>query len=231
MVPTPVKQRRELYIMMYVIVFECGKGRGRILKMKRLLIPVCVLMTAVVFASGCSFISQDRSQRSGPETTKEEIEEVTSNYVTDYNLKVNEAKYDVYGIWTIRKRRDRDKGTYLEIYTNQKSEKITEYSFEVYDTDEEARAAYEEWYKASKHKDSYGENEEPNWFKGEMPYVSDATIQALFYVEGNVIIIAELSCYNEWNGKSYDYTYREKYVLDYASEMKDYINGMVILTK
>ena len=199
--------------------------------MKRLLVPVCVLMTAVVFASGCSFISQNLSQRSGPETEKEEIEEVTSNCVTDYNLEVNEAKFGVNGIWTIRKRRDRDKGTYLEINTNHKSGNTTEYSFEVYDTEEEARAAYEEWYKASKHKDSYGENEEPDWFKGEMPYVSDATIDALFYVEGNVIIIAELSVYNEWNGNRYDYHYREKYVLDNASDMKDYIIGMVIQTK
>ena len=148
-------------------------------------------------------------------------------YVTDYPLDINERSREVNGIWTITKRRDEKKGTYLYIRTIQNSGNETEYSYEVYDTEEQARAAFEEWYKASKRKDSYGENEDPNRFKGEMPYVDDATIQAMFCLEGNVIIIAELSFYSEWDGSRKDYSYRETYVKEHAPKLRNFALDLV----
>ena len=195
--------------------------KGETLRMKRLWITVSILAAVtlvctaavLILLTGCGKLS---------------LKNAEPRYATDYPLGINESRSRVNRFWTITKRVDGKKGTYLDISTNHIGGNESEYSYEVYDTEKQARAAFEEWYKASKRRDSYGEKEEPNWFKGEMPYVDDATINAMFYLEGNVIIIAELSFFSEWNGSSKDYRYREAYVKEHASELKDFALGMVI---
>ncbi len=196
--------------------------------MKSVLIPVCILLAVAVISAATILIPLNSRRDPVTETTTDETTDIYSNCVKNFPLDINESKFIERGGWRIIKRQDKDKGTYLEIYTNQQSEnKVTEYRYEVYDTDEQARAAYEEWYRATK-TERYVDGEGANWFNGEMPYVDDATIHAMFYVEGNVVIIAELSCYSEWDGSSHDYSYREKYLLDHASEIRDYVMDMVM---
>ena len=180
--------------------------------MKKVLIPLCIALAVVFLTVAAVLIVLNR--RKGPA------------YVTNYPFEINEINYIERGGWTITKRQFNTKGTFLEISTNKQNGGISEYSYEVYDTEEQARAAYEEWYRATK-SEHYVSEEGSNWFKGEMPYVSDATIHAMFYVEGNVVIIAELSCYSEWNGNSHDYSYREKYLVEHAPEIKDAVLDLV----
>ena len=185
--------------------------------MKKVLIPLCIAR-AVVFLTVAAVLIV-LNGRKDPAT------EV--NYVTDYPLEINERNYMERGHWTIRKRQDNFKGTYLYIDTSEHNGGISEYSYEVYDTEEQARAAYDEWYKETL-SDQYIDSDGKNWFKGPMPYVCDAPINAMFYVEGNVIIIAELSWYSEWgDGKGADYSYREKYLMEHAPEIKDAVLDLV----
>lgn len=195
--------------------------------MKRVLIPVCIILAAAVISAAVALILLNGRRDPVPEVTTEETAGGLSKCVTNYPLEVNERKFMENGGWILIKRQDKNKGTYLEIYTNQQNGDASEYSYEVYDTEEQARDAFDEWYRATE-KEHYIENASANWFKGEMPYVSDATIHAMFYVEGNVVIIAELSVYNEWNGSSHDYSNREKYLLDHASELRDYVIDIVM---
>ena len=200
--------------------------------MKRILIPVCILAAVAIISAAAVLIllNGHKDTETTPESTTEATTDEISKYVSNCSLEINEIKYLERGGWKITKRQDKKKGTFLEIYTNQKNGDATEYSYEVYDTEEQARAAYEEWYRATK-TERYIESEEANWFKGEMPYVDDATIHTEFYVEGNVVIIAEVSVYSEWDGSSHDYSYREKYLLDHASGLRDFVIDMIIETK
>ena len=196
--------------------------------MKRVLIPVCIFVAVAAISAAAALILLNGRRDTGttPEITTAETLDEFSNCVSKCSMDINEKKYIERG-WTMIKRQDKTKGTYLEIYTNQQNGNISEYSYEVYDTAEQARAAYEEWYRTTK-AERYVDSEDADWFKGEMPYVDDATIHAMFYVEGNVVIIAELSVYSEWDGSRHDYSYREKYLLDHASEIREAVMDMVM---
>lgn len=197
--------------------------------MKRVLIPVCIFVAVAAISAAAALILLNGRGDTGttPEITIAETSDEFSNCVSKCSMDINEKKYIERGGWTIIKRQDKAKGTYLEIYTNQQNGNISEYNYEVYDTAEQARAAYEEWYRTTK-AERYVDSEDADWFKGEMPYVDDATIHAMFYVEGNVVIIAELSVYSEWDGSRHDYSYREKYLLDHASEIREAVMDMVM---
>lgn len=197
--------------------------------MKRVLVPVCILSAVAVISAAAALIllNGHRNTETTPEITTAETMDEFSNCVSKCSIDINEKKYIERGGWTIIKRQDKTKGTYLEIYTNQQNGDISEYSYEVYNTAEQARAAYAEWYRATK-TERYIDGEDEDWFKGEMPYVDDATIHAMFYVEGNVVIIAELSVYSEWDGSRHDYSYREKYLLDHASELRNSVIDLVM---
>ncbi|MBQ2605602.1 MAG: hypothetical protein II585_01950, partial [Clostridiales bacterium] len=71
---------------------------------------------------------------------------------------------------------------------------------------------------------------------GDEPDVCDATIEAMVYLQGNMIIIAELNLYGEGNwmedengeyvlveGGSIDNSYLKDYVLENASEMEELV--------
>ena len=88
-----------------------------------------------------------------------------------------------------------------------------------------------------KYEDFRGLTEEGmNWFIGDEPDVCDATIEAMVYLQGNMIIIAELNLYGEGNwmedengeyvlvaGGSIDNSYLKDYVLENASEMEELV--------
>ena len=143
-----------------------------------------------------------------------------TRYATDYDLETNDAEYGVYEV-------------YLDVW-NSSSYKTSEEQcwFRVYDSALEAMKAYNAM--KEKYEDFCGLTEEGmNWFIGDEPDVCDATIEAMVYLQGNMIIIAELNLYGEGNwmedengeyvlvaGGSIDNSYLKDYVLENASEME-----------
>lgn len=114
--------------------------------MKRVLIPVCIFVAVAAISAAAALILLNGRGDTGttPEITIAETSDEFSNCVSKCSMDINEKKYIERGGWTIIKRQDKAKGTYLEIYTNQQNGNISEYNYEVYDTAEQARAAYEE---------------------------------------------------------------------------------------
>ena len=155
-----------------------------------------------------------------------------TRYATDYDLETNDSVYGVYEKWNVRKR-DMNGQVYLDVW-NSSSYKTSEEQcwFRVYDSALEATKAYNAM--KEKYEDFRGLTEEGmNWFIGDEPDVCDATIEAMVYLQGNMIIIAELNLYGEGNwiedengeyvlveGGSIDNSYLKDYVLENASEME-----------
>lgn len=158
-----------------------------------------------------------------------------TRYATDYDLETNDAEYGVYDKWNVCKR-DMNGQVYLDVW-NSGSYKTSEEEcwFRVYDSALEATKAYNAM--KEKYEDFRGLTEEGmNWFIGDEPDVCDATIEAMVYLQNNMIIIAELEVWGEgaWEeddngewiqaeGGYTDNTGLKDYILENASEMEELV--------
>lgn len=156
-------------------------------------------------------------------------------YATDYYIENGKTEYDVYDGWNVTRREDNGQ-VYLDVW-HSGSDKTPEEKcwFRVYDSAPDAMKAF------GAMKESYEnycglQEEGANWFTGEEPGVCDATIEAMVYLQGNMIIIVELNIWGEgfwaedddgeWvltGGGSTDNSYLKDYVLEKASELEDLV--------
>ena len=156
-------------------------------------------------------------------------------YASDYNLETGDSAYDVYNGWNVHKREENGQ-VYLDVWHSGSNKTPEEKCwFRVYDSVPDAMKAF------GAMKESYEnycglQEEGVNWFMGEEPGVCDATIDAMVYLQGNMIITVELNIYGEgcwaedengeWvltGGGSTDNSYLKDYVLENASELEDLV--------
>ena len=187
-----------------------------------------------------------------PETVTTETTQVTETdkvqdnkrYVTDYDLALKDSKKDPTGEWTIRKREDKT-GIYIEIYHPGDKIEIKDYlMFWVFDSAEEAKAKYDALYKRSKKYSTSTWEEGENWFVSQEPDVYDAGIIWMNYLNGNVIIEADLDIWSEWptewteepeetttteptKPKFNRYSLKD-YVIENADQLKDFVLHKVL---
>ncbi len=154
----------------------------------------------------------------------------TKKYATDYNLEVKETT-TVMDCWDIWKRED-DGVIMLQIdCKNSGRKEPRDYLlYWVFDTPEQAKNKYEEFYNRSKAYDKGNKWEEGDkWFVSEEPDVCDAYITWMNYLEGNVIISAELDVSSAWSeNDGYDDTTESTTEADTeerfdTSTLKDYV--------
>ncbi len=155
-----------------------------------------------------------------------------TRFATDYDLEPGESCYGVYDGWNVHKY-DESGVIYLDLWHSSTDEDYAEEcNFRVYDSNSDAAKAFEAI------KESYQNycgltDEGGNWFSGETPYVYDATIFSIVYLEDNVIISAELECIGEgpyWTDEEDDYCregggssnhyYLKDYILGNSSELR-----------
>ena len=148
-------------------------------------------------------------------------------YATDYPIEVKELKKDFLDDWNIWKRQENGV-TFLQISNSGFHGRETEMeylSFWVFDSEEDAKAAYKKHYDRSKEYDNGRFWEEgDNWFLSEEPDVMDASIVWMNYREGNVIIYSHLGSVSTFGKEKDSDTPSDPDKLD-TSTLMDYVLG------
>ncbi|MBO7449667.1 MAG: hypothetical protein J6U54_04790, partial [Clostridiales bacterium] len=127
----------------------------------------------------------------------DEREKKNIKYATD--CKVDDSKHvkvlnDTYDIW----KRDENGTAILQItYRGEEKDPRDYLLFWVFDSSAEAKEKYESLYDRSKNYQGISE-EGDNWFISQEPDVCDVGIIWMNYLDGNVIISAELDMWSEW---------------------------------
>ena len=175
-------------------------------------------------------------------------EESHKNYASDYHLRIDDGK-NVMKRWWIEKNKD-DGIESLEIRNpGKKTEEIDYLTVYVYDSDKDAKAVYDNLYEEYIKYD-YGWREYDNYFVSGIPGVCDAEIFTMFYLEGNVIITADIEIISCWAepfdpenpetttvetidttdpaGDAYDRSLLEDYICKHASDVRDYMLNTVL---
>lgn len=132
---------------------------------------------------------------------KAEKSQTGYKYASKYDLPIGGDGYTEGRKWHVYKR-DAHGVIYLYVYSSGVKETETDYmNFEIFDSSKDAKKNYEKKYK------QYRESiidEGKNWFRYDVPGVCDAFIEDMVYLEGNVIISADVSITSAWSGYYYE---------------------------
>ena len=147
---------------------------------------------------------------------------------------------DTYDIW----KREED-GTYMLLitYRGEKNEPRDYLRYWVFDDSTDAKEKYQAMYDRSE--DYQGISEEgDNWFVSQEPDVCDAGIIWMNYLDGNVIISADLDMWSEWaeyydeteettptptpTEPSFDTYSLKDYILENADDLKGFVLSDVL---
>jgi len=148
--------------------------------------------------------------------------------VSQYNLETGKWERDSTGKWNIYKN-DRLGPTYLQLRTYAKDELKDRLSFYVFDNDAEARQAF---HNMADTMYSISVNEEDR-IVGYDGGVCDAEIESLRFLDGNVIMYAQLGVYSAWAVNASDYAPPKTddeimgYVLEHHEYLRDYANQKI----
>lgn len=160
-------------------------------------------------------------------------------YATDYPIDVKEQKSDFFDDWSIWKRQENGM-IFLQISNSGFHERETDIEyllFWVYDSEEDAKKAYEGYYDKSKEFDKGRFWEEgTDWFLSEEPGVMDASIVWINYREGNVIISAHLGSTSKWaevketgtGSEDYHPLILKNYVLENSEDIRTYVIDVIM---
>ena len=148
--------------------------------------------------------------------------------VSRYDMEVGMTDKDSTGKWRIYKN-DWLGPEYLQLRTYQKDEKRDQVSYYIFDNDALAKEAFRNMPETM-----YGISvNEEDYLVGYDGGVCDAEIESLRYLDGNVIIYAELGVYSAWSCDSPDYapplvdTEIMDYVLENHEYLRDYANQTI----
>ena len=121
---------------------------------------------------------------------------VVYNHATDYDCEIGEFAF-LDDHWSLRKKED-DGVIYLDLWNpGLKDDEIAKrYIYYIYDSEADARNAFNERLKYYKGFDS-GFEEGGNWFVSEDPYACDARVIFLRCLEKNVVIYCEVESWGE----------------------------------
>ena len=176
------------------------------------------------------------------------IEESPKKYVSAYHLRIEDGK-KVMNRWYIKK--DIDGWIeYLKIRNPGKKEEEIDYlTVYVYDSEKDAKAAYDKLYKqyVQYH---YHWREYDNYFVSGIPGACDAEIITMFYLEENVIIKTDIEVIPWWAEpydpyetepttvetidrtnpaeNAYDRSLLEEYICQHAGDIRDYMLNTVL---
>lgn len=204
---------------------------------------VFVRALCVVLLSGCilTSCSSGGSRRSGDSSVFPGLISGFSgmfsrNYASDYDLEVGEQKRDDQDRWSIWKRSEHGR-VFLQIMNTgyrTREEDIDHLLFRVYDSEAEASAVYEDLFSYYTEYDPSYESGD-SWFESWEPDVCDASVRQLVYLQGNVIIFADLSVCSCWSGPDSDVEvessgsyYLKDYVLENAPEIRDRVIAEIV---
>ena len=157
---------------------------------KTITVILAVAMTLGTLTA-CSQSKKKTKKRAKPTPTPV-VTTVGTDEPTEGTESSQENKLEDWSIWE----RDNKGVKYLQIQNSGFHGRQTEMDyllFWVYDSEAEAKKAYKNFYKESKEYDCGNWQEGDNWFISDEPGVCDASIVWMNYLEGNIIISAELS--------------------------------------
>ena len=137
------------------------------------------------------------------------------------------------GIWDVRKAEAKEKAV-VEIYNfrhDERKEPREYLSYEVFDTPADAAEEFDRDYEVCKKENSHYWDEGLNWFVSQEPGVCDAIVIWMKYIEGNVIITAELDSWSTWSDDytgepretRFDTKTLKEYVIENAPELRRYV--------
>ena len=209
-------------------------------------ISILLTATMLIGLTGCVPDKKVNVRKADPTKAGEENEMTEESeqkkYVTDYDLELNDSKKDPSGEWNIWKRDDGDSG-FLQIRHLSNNVEPRDYLlFWVFDSDEEAKEHYDYYYERSKAFSPTWE-EGDNWFVSQEPDVCDAGIIWMLYLNGNVVIHAELDYWSEWGANwdepvestttaatepTFDKYSLKDYVIENADELKDFVLNEIL---
>ena len=140
--------------------------------------------------------------------------------VSSYDLEIGKWEYDSTHEWTIRKT-DYLGPVCLQIYTRANEKMEDRVYFYVFDNDELARQAFQDM---PNHMYCISENEEDH-ILGCDEGVCDAEIESLRFLDGNVIIYAQIASYGCWGLVTDDFVppTRDEELLEYVKEHHEYL--------
>ena len=163
------------------------------------------------------------------------------DYATGYPIEVKKHDRNVLDKWDIWKRQEKGV-TFLQISCRgEKEEPMDDLLFWVYDTPEEAKYAYDNYYESTK-KYTSGKywQEDKNWFIGEEPGVCDATVIWMVCLEDNVIITGDIDVWSAWSENVSDGVQTDppaddpgdselkEYVIKNSSKIKEYVINKIL---
>ena len=177
----------------------------------------------------------------GPVVETVYTDDGSRRYATDYPIELKAQKRGFFDDWSIWKRQENGV-IFLQISNSGKTGRETEIEyllFWVYDSEEDAKKAYEGYYNESKEFDKGRFWEEgTNWFISEEPGVMDASIVWMNYIEGNVIISADLGTTSSWSkakdpdtpsdSDRFNRATLKDYVLENHSDIRSYVIDVIM---
>ena len=143
-----------------------------------------------------------------------------NNPVSRYDMEVGMMDKDSTGKWRIYKN-DWYGPEYLQLRTHDDDEKRDQVTYYIFDNDAIAQKAFE-----NMPGNMYGISvNEENYVVGYDEGVCDAEIESLRYLDGNVIIYAELGVYGTWGCDTDDYVppVRDTEIMDYILKNHEYL--------
>ena len=152
-------------------------------------------------------------------------------YATNY--KPENGRRSRVGIWDVCKAEGEEKQV-VEIYNyrhDERKEPRDYLSYRVFDTPADAAEEFDRYYEICKKENSHYWDEGLNWFVSQEPGVCDAINIWMKYIEGNVIITAELDSWSTWSDENnsgpvetkFDKKTLKEYVIENAPELKKYV--------
>lgn len=143
-----------------------------------------------------------------------------NNPVSRYDLEIGYWERDNAGKWSVRKD-DYLGPEFLYLYSHAKEEKRDQVAYYIFDNDALAKKAFrympENMYGISANEEDY--------IVGYDEGVCDAEIESLRYLDGNVIIYAQLGVYSAWGCDTDDYAppMRDNEIKDYVLKNHEYL--------
>ena len=199
--------------------------------MKNIAKTITVIL-AVAMALGtltaCTQSKKKTKKRAKPTPTPV-VTTVGTDETTEGTESSQENNLEDWSVWE----RDNKGVKFLQIQNSGFHVRQTEMDyllFWVYDSEAEAKKAYKNFYKESKEYDRGNWQEGDNWFISDEPGVCDASIVWMNYLEGNIIISAQLEirgCMTETTEPTapvFDRSTLKDYILNNVPEIVRFVN-------
>ena len=159
-------------------------------------------------------------------------ESKATDFASGYDLNVGESRRGVLDKWRIDKHESSGMVSLMISNRSKKIEPIDYLTFMVYDTPDEARKMYNNLLGEFS---QYANDQGDDWFTFWEPGVCDAEITAMYYLEENIIISADIEVISTWAEERvdqvnqpakenyFDRSTLKDYIIDNADDLRIYI--------